>query len=139
MREIGGDFLPWDVPGDQFVDASTAWCGLRSGEFDPTRMGLSALGIAGIWLVAGELMLDVAALNKEEMLPWEKWSLGRHCGPGQDPSPEWVVKLDEVAGLLCGSPDAALAQRVYQERAWLQVTPSILSFATGAPVELDVR
>ena len=84
-------------------------------------------------------MLDVAALNKEEMLPWEKWSLGRDCGPGQDPSPEWCEQLDEVAELLCGSPDASLAQRVYREREWLRVTPRILSFATGAPMEIDVR
>jgi len=139
MREIGGDFVPWDVPRDQFIDASTAWCRLRAGELNPTRMGLSGLGLAGTWFVSSNVMLDVAALNKEEMLPWEKWSLGHHWGPGQDPSPELVAKVDEVAGLLSGSPDAALAQSVYRERAWLQVTPSILSFASGAPMELDVR
>ena len=139
MRDLGEPFVPWDVPRDQFVDASTAWRRLRAGELDATRMGLSGLGLAGTWFVVGNVMLDVAALNKEEMLPWEKWSLGRDCGPGQDPSPEWCEQLDEVAELLCGSPDASLAQRVYREREWLRVTPRILSFANGAPMEIDVH
>jgi hypothetical protein len=134
MRQLGEPFVPWDVPRDQFIDASTAWRRLRAGELDPMRMGLSEMGLAGTWFVVGNLMLDVAALNKEEMQPWEKWALGRDCGPGRDPSPEWSEKLDEVADLLSGAADAALAQRVYQEREWLRVTPTILSFATGSPV-----
>src|SRR4029450_1871963 len=76
----------WDVPRDQFVDASTAWRRVRAGAFDPARMGLSVLGLTGAWFVVGNLMLDAAALNKEEMLPWEKWSGGREGGPGQEPT-----------------------------------------------------
>ena len=82
VRELGVGFAPWDVPRDQFLDAATAWRRLRAGELDPSRMGLSALGLAGTWFAVGELMLDAAALNKDEMLPWEKWSIGRDCGPG---------------------------------------------------------
>jgi hypothetical protein len=44
-----------------------------------------------------------------------------------------------VAALLCGSPDATLAQRVYREHDWLRVTPTVLSFATGVPVEVAAR
>jgi hypothetical protein len=139
VKELGVGFAPSDVPRDQFIDASTAWRRLRTGELDPARMGLSVLGLTGTWFVVGNLMLDVAALNKEEMLPWEKWSVGRDCGPGQEPTPAWSERLDEVAGLLHGSPGAALARRVYGEREWLRVPPTVLSFATGAPVELAVR
>lgn len=138
LRELGIGFSPCDVPRDQFLDGSTAWRRMRAGELDPVKMGLSALGLAGAWFVVGEVMLDVAALNKDELLPWEKWSVGREFGPGHDPDREWAGRFDEVARLLGGSPDAALAQRVYREHAWLQVTPTILSFATGAPVEVTI-
>jgi hypothetical protein len=104
VRELGADFAPADVPRDRFLDASTAWQGLRDGALDPARMGLSPLGLAGTWFVVGNVLLDVAALNKQEMLPWEKWSLGRGCGPGHDPSPEWARKLDEVAGCCTDRP-----------------------------------
>jgi hypothetical protein len=112
---------------------------VRAGELDPARLGLSVAGLTGTWFVVGNVMLDAAALNKEEMLPWEKWSVGRDCGPGQEPSARVAAQLDGVAALLHGSPDATLARRVYREHDWLRVTPSIVSFASGAPAEIEVR
>jgi Transglutaminase-like superfamily len=138
-QELGITFAPWNVPRDQFIDASTAWRRMRAAELDPAKMGLSVLGLTGTWFVVGNVMLDVAALNKEEMLPWEKWSIGRECGPGHELASEWAEQLDQVARLLAGAPDAPLAQRVYRERDWLRVTPTVLSMLRGGPVEVDVR
>src|SRR5215831_8580620 len=128
LRELGIGFSPCDVPRDQFIDGSTAWRRMRAGALDPARIGLSVLGLTGAWFAVGNVMLDVAALNKEELLPWEKWSLGRECGPGKDPSPAWAERLDRVSAELAGTPDAALAARVYRGHDWLRVTPTILSF-----------
>jgi hypothetical protein len=138
VRDLRLGFAPTDVPREQFVDASSAWCGFRAGDLDVTRMGLSPLGLAGDWFVAGNVMLDVAALNKEEMLPWEKWSVGRELGPGQPVPRRWVEAFDEVTGLLRGRPDAALARRVYGEHDWLRTTPRVVSFLTGVPTEVEV-
>ena len=137
IRTNGIDFVPWNVPRDRFVVAPTAWPRLRSGKIDSTKIGLSPLGFAGAWFVAGNLMLDVAALNKEEMLPWEKWSVGRELGPGATVPPELASRFDAVAGLLAGAPDGTLAARVYREHGWLRVTPTVLSFAGGVPVEVS--
>jgi hypothetical protein len=138
VRDFGISFPPWDVPRDQFIDGSTAWCRARAGELDPARMGLSGLGLSGMWFAAGEVMLDVAALNKEEMLPWEKWSVGRELGPGATVPASSLAKLDAVAGALRGAPDAGLARQVYAEHDWLRVTPTVLSFTSGVPVELTL-
>jgi hypothetical protein len=129
-------FPPHDVPRDQFLDASTAWRRMRAGELDPSTMGLSFLGLTGAWFVAGNVMLDAAALNKEEMLPWEKWSVGRELGPGSTVSPALAERFDAVAAALAGSPDAATAARVYREHEWLRVTPTVLSFAEHPPAEV---
>jgi hypothetical protein len=138
VRELGISFAPWDLPRDVFLDASTAWCRMRAGELDAAKMGLSGLGLLGAWFVAGNVMLDVAALNKEEMLPWEKWSVGTELGPGRD-VPEPVARdFDRVAALLRGAPDAALAQRVYRDEVWLRVPPRVISFLTGEPTEIAV-
>jgi hypothetical protein len=138
VRDFGISFPPWDVPRDQFIDGSAAWCRARAGEFDPARMGLSGLGLSGLWFAAGEVMLDVAALNKEEMLPWEKWSIGRELGPGATVPASWLAQFDAVARALEGAPAAGLARRMYAEHDWLRVTPTVLSFASGAPVELTL-
>jgi hypothetical protein len=139
VKDFRVTFTPWDVPRGQFIDASTAWCRLRAGQLDPAKMGLSALGLAGTWFVAGNVMLDVAALNKEEMLPWEKWSVGRELIPGQDVPGQWAEKFDKVTGLLRGAPDANLARRVYDEDGWLKVTPTVLSFLNAVPTEVVIR
>jgi hypothetical protein len=135
-REDAIRFAPWDVPRDQFLDGSTAWRRMRAGEIDPTALGLSPLGLVGAWFVAGSVMLDAAALNKEEMLPWEKWSIGRQLTPGTEVPAEWLPRFDAVAGALGGTPDGTVAERVYREHAWLRVTPMVTSFADGAPVEV---
>src|SRR5262249_36224587 len=119
VRQSSIAFAPWDVPRDQFLDGSTAWRRMRAGELDPARMGLSPPGLAGAWFAAGEVMLDAAALNKEEMMPWEKWSIGRELGPGSTVPPEWAARLDTVTAELAGSPDAEHAARVYREHDWL--------------------
>jgi hypothetical protein len=135
-RDPGISFSPIDVPRDQFLDASTAWRRMRAGEIDPATMGLSFLGLTGAWFVAGNVMLDAAALNLEEMLPWEKWSVGRELGPGSSVPSELAERFDAVTAELAGSPDAATAARVYREHEWLRVTPTVLSFSDGAPVEV---
>lgn len=136
IRENAIDFSPTDVPRDRFVVAPTAWRRLRAGEIDAARIGLSPMGFAGAWFVAGNLMLDAAALNKEEMLPWEKWSVGRALGPGATVPADLAERFDVVAAALDGSPAAATAARVYREQAWLRVTPTVLSFADGTPSEI---
>ena len=138
LKEDAIRFVPWDVPRDQFLDGSTAWRRMRAGEIDAERLGLSPLGLVGAWFVAGNVMLDAAALNKEEMLPWEKWSIGRELGPGSTVPAEWSERFDRVAASLAGAADGTLAERIYREESWLRVTPRILSFADGAPVEVEL-
>src|SRR5262249_2566682 len=139
VRDFGISFPPWDVPRDQFLDGSTAWCRARAGELDPSHLGASWLGLTGMWFAAGEGMLDVAALNTDELLRWEKWSVGRELGPGTDVPPPWLTKFDTVAAALHGAPEASRARQTYAEHDWLRVTSSVLSFQNGAPVELQLE
>jgi hypothetical protein len=110
----------------------------RSGELDPAKMGLSTLSLAGMWFVAGSVMLDVAMLNEEGVLPWEKWSVGRGLGPGQDVPTQWLEQFDKVAAPLHGAPDEEVVHRVYRKNRWLRVTPTVASFLSGTPSEVAV-
>jgi hypothetical protein len=96
-------------------------------------MGLPTLGLAGMWFVAGSVMLDVAMLNEEGVLPWEKWSVGRGLGPGQDVPTQWLEQFDKVAALLHGAPDEEVVHRVL-----LRVTPTVASFLSGTPSEVAI-
>jgi hypothetical protein len=67
------DFDPLDVPRDKFVIAHDAWTRCRSGEIDAKRFGFSPAGLTGLWFIASNLLRDAAALNGEELLPWDVW------------------------------------------------------------------
>ena len=101
-----------DVPRDQFVVAGDAWRRVRAGRADPARFGLSAIGEAGDWWIAGNLMRDAAALVDLEMLPWDTW--GPMPEPGDDVDHALFDELaaataepsmDDVRRLLGDGPD----------------------------------
>src|SRR5262245_23266617 len=60
-----------DVPRDRFLTAGDAWLRLRQGALDPATCGVSSEGIQGTWFVASNVVRDLAALNKREMLAWD--------------------------------------------------------------------
>jgi hypothetical protein len=60
-----------DVPRDQFVVAGDAWSLCRGGKADPGAFGI--LDMHGLWFIAGNIIRDIAALNNQEMLPWDVW------------------------------------------------------------------
>lgn len=75
-----------DVPRTAFLVAADAWSKCRSGKADADQFGISFAGMKGLWYVAGNLVRDLAALNRHEMRPWDVW--------GIQPKPD--SKLDEI-------------------------------------------
>lgn len=62
-----------DVPRDAFLTAAAAWDACRNGRLDPSAFGIFNGDMRGLWFVAGNLIKDVASLNKVEMLQWDAW------------------------------------------------------------------
>jgi hypothetical protein len=65
------DFDPTDVPRDRFYAGGAAWQLARSGDIEP-----KSFGIYDFWgwsILRGNLIRDIAALNKVELLPWDLW------------------------------------------------------------------
>ncbi|MGE0823117.1 MAG: transglutaminase-like domain-containing protein [Candidatus Binatia bacterium] len=69
--KIDHDIL--DVPRNRFLVAGDAWVRCRAGQADAEKFGIVFANLRGLWFVAGNLVRDVAALNKMEMLPWDVW------------------------------------------------------------------
>jgi Transglutaminase-like superfamily len=101
------DFDVTDVPAGRFLIAGEAWARCRRGEADPARFGLSQVGEAGDWWIAGNLMRDAAALGNVELLPWDCWG----AMPGEDEpiGDERRVLFDRLAALT-QEPDSSFAE-----------------------------
>ena len=130
-------FDPLDVPRDQFVSGGHAWQLCRAGQADPTTFGIHDM--SGLWFVRGNLVRDVAALNKMELLPWDSWGLvyvegGDEALPSSD-----LAALDEMAALSGG--DAADFDRIrglYESSDHWRVPPIITTFTPAGPVSVPL-
>ena len=98
---------PLDVPRDRFIVAADAWQMCRKGRADSKLFGLSMINEAGMWWIAANLIRDLAALNRVEMLPWDVW--GMMPKPADEPGDQEIVVLDRVAELILAG-DSALRQ-----------------------------
>ena len=108
LFKIGFD--PLDVPRDQFLVAGQAWELCRAGKADPDSFAI--LDMHGLWLIAGNVIRDVAALNNHEMLPWDVWGAMTRNDAGLD-----LPLIDRLAEL-SHAPDEhpAELQAAYEDR-----------------------
>ena len=113
------DFDPLDVPHDRFLVAGKAWQMCRSGEADPDHFGI--FDMWGLWFVRGNLVRDLAALNKVELLPWDwqGWPLIERQKEALSEAD--LALLDRAAALTLADNDSFTAVRaIYTENADFQ-------------------
>jgi hypothetical protein len=118
------------ITASEFVTAGHAWKAWRCAELDAGRCGLSAIDEHGAHWIAGNLRLDLASLNKVEMLPWDVW--GAKWEPGEQPTDEQLDLFDSVAELTV-HPDARFAdlRNRYETDNSLRMGGTVLNAARG--------
>lgn len=102
------DFNPLDLPEGKFLSGSEVWLKCRKGENDPELCGIQHL--KGLWFVRGDLIRDLMALNKLEILPWDCNELMRN---DREPSAEDNQLLDEAASLVKGGDKTFPAMQTF--------------------------
>ncbi len=127
---------PFDLPRDQFQVAGTAWQLCRAGKADPTNYGVLEIGAKGRWFVAGNVLRDIAALNKHEVTAFDWWGMGTDiCLSGQVTNEQCLV-IDELARFSAdGSFDFDHVREVYNDRSDVHVSNPVKGWPKG--VETD--
>jgi transglutaminase-like putative cysteine protease len=106
---------PADLRPEAFLTGGDAWLGHRWGSYDAQRFGIGEL--RGPWFVAGNVVRDLAALNKVEVLPWDVWGpLGAWIEDGPD---DELVDALAVAATSGSLEDVRAA---YRSHPWLPVS-----------------
>jgi hypothetical protein len=129
------DFNTLDVPRDRFIVAGDAWQMCRSGRADPDAFGLTHVHLQGLWFVAGNVLRDLASLNRMEMLPWDVWGL---MDMDDDAiTGEKKALLDRVAKLTLAGDDAfAEVRTIYESDDRLRVPPVVFNALRNAPEKI---
>ena len=125
------DFNPLDVPRNRFIIAGDAWQQCRSGRADASRFGLSYINASGLWFIAGNVLRDLASLNRMEMLPWDVWGLMEMNDAAL--TDEKKALLDRVAALTLAGDDAFSEVRaIYESEVRLRVPPVVFNALRNA-------
>jgi len=126
-------FDPLDVPRTEFVVAGDAWQRCRSGRNSPEQFGI--LNLRGLWFVRGNVVRDLAAFAKRELLPWDGWGIMKTQQEGDAAE---MALLDRVAALTQAGDDRHEERvRLQSSEPGLRVPPVVLSFnLNGAEVKL---
>jgi hypothetical protein len=129
QREVLGiDFDPLDMPPGRFLTGGEAWQKCRAGELDPEKFGI--FDMHGLWFVRGNLVRDVASLNKVELLPWDCWGL-IHGEDSDLTGDDWAL-LDQAAEwTLPESFSFSDLRSIYEEGEGLKVPAVIKSYIGG--------
>jgi hypothetical protein len=127
---LGITFDVNDMPAGTFVPAGEAWQMCRRGQADPDTFGIFQWH--GMGFIRGNLLRDLAALNKLEALPWDFFGL--MTKPDEALTADDLALLDRVADLTLGG-DAAFAEAraLYETDARLRV-PGVAAFVAGEPL-----
>jgi hypothetical protein len=101
-----------------YFTGAQAWLGCRQGELDPARFRMGDENW-GIGEVRGSVVLDFAALNKVEMLPWDCWGQMEAAYAGESDI-AYDRFLDRVAEIAI-SDDYTLIADTYEASGDLRV------------------
>ncbi|HEY0470069.1 MAG TPA: transglutaminase-like domain-containing protein [Kribbella sp.] len=133
-----------DMPTGPFRSAAEVWQGFREGKLDGDDFGVDpGLPIRGGWFIHNYVFLQLAHLQRDEVLLWDGW--GAMSGPDD---PIDFDLTDEVAALLIASDagDEAAAQELatrYAKDPDLHPGDRIIMHSpTGAPpvwIDLTTR
>jgi hypothetical protein len=124
------DFDPLDVPRDRFLFAGRAWQRCRHEGANPTDFGI--LDLRGLWFVRGNLVRDLAALAKRELLPWDGWGL---MADAHESDERELALLDRVATLtLAGDEQHAERLALQSSDTGLRVPRAVVNFNLGGAV-----
>ncbi len=128
-------FDPMDVPRDQFIVGGKAWLSCRNGETDPDKFGI--FDMRGMWFIRGNLIRDLAALNKVELLPWDGWGLidqeFENLSIGE------LILLDDIASMTSEEIDFLAVRELYKSNKSLEVPPIIKSYLKSGTVEIELE
>jgi hypothetical protein len=128
-------FDPLDVPRTQFLVGGDAWQRCRRGGADPERFGI--LDMHGLWFVLQNLVRDLAARAKRELLPWDGWGVMLDRERYDDPAV--LALLDRVAELTqAGDERHAQISALHDSEPRLRVPRKIVSFGPGGGATVDL-
>ncbi|KAH8646202.1 hypothetical protein BX600DRAFT_477269 [Xylariales sp. PMI_506] len=132
-----------DVTAEQFMTGPRAWLAAREGSVDPAKFvvdpSLKLEELRGWPYLAHNVIHDLVALAKTEMLLWDAWGIQLNHDGGPIPDADAAV-IDDLSKVLLDEDVKPEVIQDWASRDGLSIPPKVLRFDPygGPPVEIDV-
>jgi hypothetical protein len=127
-------FDPADLPAGAFLSGGDAWQRCQAGTERGDDFGIAHLW--GQWFIPGNVVRDLASLNKVEMLPWDAWGA---LDPADADDHDYDAALvDEVAAVTTSGDFAAIQARYQADDVRVPARVHVLATMSG-PQFADVE
>ena len=128
------DFDPLEIPKGRFIPGGEAWLMCRNNQADPDSFGI--FDMHGLWFVLGNMVRDVASLNKMELLPWDTWGI---ISGSEPPSEDDLSFLDGLAELTLDSlHNFVKLKSIYETEPRIRVPNVITSYLADGPTQVTL-
>lgn len=129
---------PLDVDPTRFITAPQAWLACRAGRADPERFVVAPdldEPMTRSWpFIVHNLLQDLAALNKHEMVLWDDWGLA----DSDDLDEDHRALLDRVARIMVGDEVTVDDLRNLYDQDEFRVPSVVTSYSPAAEAPLRV-
>ena len=102
---------PEDLRVGEFLTGGEAWMAFRNGSIDASHFGVFGTENWGPAEIRGNVIKDLAALNKVEMLPWDEWGRMEASYKGETGA-DYDELIDTIA-VACTSDDQSAVTDLY--------------------------
>lgn len=121
IKQLKIKFNPLDVPSDCFLTAGESWLKYRKENIDPNKFGV--LDIKGTCLIKANIIRDIFALRKVELLPWDSgWGVLEN-GVYEPVSEEEKPYFDKLARISSGASNTEI-RKVFHEDEKVRFPPN---------------
>lgn len=133
---LGIDFDPCDLPKGKFIPAGMAWQMCHRGQANPDSFGI--FDMHGLWFIRGNLLRDMASLNKIELLPWDVWGIMKVEDDALSHGD--LALLHRVSELTCrGNQGFAEVRAIYEAEPRIRAPRVITSYTDNGPIEIELE
>jgi hypothetical protein len=128
-------FPIFNIPREQFILAGDAWKRCQAKEVNANDFGVGSIeGVRGLWFIRNDLVRDIAALNKFEVLPWDEWGLADK--ELEDMTKEELLIISQAAELTTDDTQFDEMQKLYDFTEGLKVPKVIKSHTTYSGLQM---